>query len=347
MTATELTRAWSPSDRWRISGVLATIALLHVGGVVLYLSYIHRPGSASAFAGAGVLAYTLGVRHAFDADHIAAIDDTTRLMVYQGRRPVGVGFFFAMGHSSVVIAMSMIIAAASGAADGTGLTHLRHLGSIVSTLVAAGFLSLVAVLNALVLRAMVGLWRRARAGWIDEDELTAALLNRGLVNRILGPRAQLLIKSSWHMYPLGILFGLGLETASEVALLTLSATTARAGAVPLAATLSLPLLFAAGMSAFDTCDGLLMSRAYAWSQDSPTRRLFYNLVTTSLTVVVAGFVASVCLAGVLTELFAVAVLRPYAAIGQHFQALGFGVVGIFLVGWLGAAIVWRRIRGEL
>ncbi len=170
----------------------------------------------------------LGIRHAFDADHIAAIDDTTRLMVQRGRRPVGVGFFFAMGHSSVVVALALLVAVAAGAASSASLESWRAIGGVVSTVVAMTILGLVAVLNALVLKGIVGSWRDLRRGRLDEAELERQLVNRGLVNRILGGRARTLIKHSWHMYPLGILFGLGLGTASEVTLLTLSASTASA-----------------------------------------------------------------------------------------------------------------------
>jgi high-affinity nickel-transport protein len=283
----------------------------------------------------------LGIRHAFDADHIAAIDDTTRLMVQRGRRPVGVGFFFAMGHSSVVIALALVVAAAAGATATPGLDRWRHVGGAVSAIVAMSFLALVAVLNALVLRGIVGAWRDMRRGRLDEEQVELLLLNRGLVNRLLGGRARSLIRSSWHMYPLGILFGLGLETASEVTLLTLSASTAQAGELSLLAVLSLPLLFAAGMSAFDTCDGVLMSLAYSWSAGHPARRLYYNIATTWATVLMAGFVSSVYLAGVLVNYADVHLLSGYAAVADSFELLGYGIVAVFLLTWGGAVLVWR------
>jgi high-affinity nickel-transport protein len=325
----------------RLSGIVGFIALLHVVGLALYLTYAHQSAGARAFAGAGLFAYVLGVRHAFDADHIAAIDDTTRLMMQRGRRPVGVGFFFAMGHSSVVVALSLVVAVAAGTASAGSLGALREVGGVVSKLVAMLFLALVAVLNAIVLLGIVRLWRQLRQGRLDERELELQLLNRGLVNRILGRRARTLIRSSWHMYPLGILFGLGLETASEIALLSLAANAAQSGALPLLATLSLPLLFAAGMSAFDTCDGLLMTRAYSWSYDSPARKLYYNIATTTVTVAVAAFISSVYLAGVLVDHAGVTVLAPVAGIGNHFELLGYVVVAVFAGAWIGAAALWR------
>lgn len=333
--------SWTRGQRLQLSVIVAVIAVLHVLGWSLYLSATHGPAGAGAFAGAGVLAYVLGIRHAFDADHIAAIDDTTRLMVARGRRPVGVGFFFAMGHSSVVVVLAMVVAVAAAGVSSSGLDEWRAVGGMVSAVVAMSFLALVAVLNAMVLKGIIGSWRELRRGRLDEKQLELQLLNRGLVNRILGGRARSLIRSSWHMYPLGILFGLGLETASEVTLLTLSASTAQAGRIGLVATLSLPLLFAAGMSAFDTCDGLLMSLAYTWSQRRPARRLYYNIMTTWATVFVAGFISSVYLAAVLVEHAGAAFLSGYAGLADHFELLGYVIVAFFVAVWGGAVALWR------
>ena len=332
---------WTRAERAQLSAIAAVIVGLHVAGWSLFLLSRSGPLGAGAFAGAGVLAYSLGLRHAFDADHIAAIDDTTRLMVQRGRRPVGVGFWFAMGHSSVVVVLALVVALAAGAATRGGLTHLREVGGVVAVLVAMGFLALVAVLNALVLRGIIRAWRDLRRGELDEQELELLLLNRGLVNRVLGGRARNLIRSSWHMYPLGILFGLGLETATEVTLLTLSASAAQTGDVSVFATLSLPLLFAAGMSMFDTTDGVLMSRAYTWSNRNPARKLYYNIVTTWATVAVAGVISSVYLAGILVEYAGVSFLGPYAALADRFELLGYVIVGFFLALWGGAWAVWR------
>jgi high-affinity nickel-transport protein len=340
------TPAWTRSQRVQLSGIAAVIAGLHIVGWSLYLSFVSGPLGATAFAGAGVLAYTLGVRHAFDADHIAAIDDTTRLMVQRGRRPVGVGFFFAMGHSSVVVVLAMAVAVAAGAVTQGRIEHLRAVGGVVSTVVAMVFLALVATLNAMVLRGILGAWRQLRQGRLDEPELELMLLNRGLVNRILGGRARALIRYSWHMFPLGILFGLGLETASEVALLGLSASTARAGDVSLLATLSLPILFAAGMTFFDTSDGLLMSRAYSWSNRHPVRKLYYNIATTWATVLAAASIAAVYLAGVLADYAGVTFLGGFASLADHFELLGYVIVGFFLTIWGGAWLVWRAGRFE-
>ena len=345
MTTTTITAGrWTRAERLRITGIVGVIAALHVIGWTLYLFYANGPAGAGAFAGAGTLAYTLGMRHAFDADHIAAIDDTTRLMMQRGRRPVGVGFFFAMGHSTVVLAIAFIVALASGA--GTGINGFRHIGGLVSQIVAMLFLLLVAVLNVMVLSGIVGLWRRMTEGRLDQRELELQLLNRGLLNRILGKRARGLIRSSWHMYPIGILFGLGLETASEITLLALSASAASHGShgsgLPTLAVLSLPLLFAAGMSAFDTADSMLMTRAYSWAYRSPARRLYYNIATTGMTVAVAAFIASVYVAGLIADATgAGGLLASYASLADHFEMLGYIVVAIFAASWLAAAAIWR------
>lgn len=343
VTTTTITAGrWTRAERLRITGIVGVIAALHVIGWSLYLFYARGPAGAGAFAGAGTLAYTLGMRHAFDADHIAAIDDTTRLMMQRGRRPVGVGFFFAMGHSTVVLALAFVVALAAGAA-GSGIDTFRHVGGLVSQIVAMVFLLLVAVLNLMVLTGIVGLWRRMTSGRLDQGELDLHLLNRGLMNRILGRRARGLIRSSWHMYPVGILFGLGLETASEITLLALSASAAAHGSgLPTLAVLSLPLLFAAGMSAFDTADSMLMTRLYSWAYRSPARRLYYNIATTGMTVAVAAFIASVYVAGLVADATRAGTLvTAYASLADHFELLGYIVVAIFAASWLGAAAIWR------
>jgi high-affinity nickel-transport protein len=341
-----MTGTWTRAERMRLSGILGIIAILHVVGWSLYFYYSHNLAAAGSFTAAGVTAYVLGMRHAFDADHIAAIDDTTRLMLQRGRRSVGVGFFFAMGHSTVVLVLSTVIALAAGAATTAQIDSFRQVGGAISVVVAMGFLLLVAALNAVVLRGIAGLWRRMTRGEMDERELELQLLNRGLMNRMLGGRARALIRSSWHMYPVGLLFGLGLETASEVTLLGLAAQSASQGALPLLATLTLPLLFASGMSVLDTCDSLLMTRAYSWAFRSPARKLYYNMATTAMTVLIAGFIGSVYLADLLAKYAGAAFLDSYASLADHFEYLGYGIVAVFVISWLVAAVLWRAGRFE-
>jgi high-affinity nickel-transport protein len=336
------TGAWTRAERFRLSGIVATVVVLNIAGWSMYLYYSSSLAAASAFAGAGTLAYVLGIRHAFDADHIAAIDDTTRLMLLRGRRPIGVGFFFAMGHSSVVVVLALLV---GFAARRVNVESLQQAGALVATVVAVAFLLLVGVLNATVLASMVKLWRGLGRGEVDQAAVDREMSNRGLMNRMLGGRARGLIRSSWHMFPVGLLFGLGLETASEVTLLSLQASTASQGALPALAVLTLPLLFAAGMSAMDTADSLIMTRAYSWAYRHPARRLYYNLATTGMTVVVALFVASVYLAGLAADLTGVGgPIGAYAGLAEHFELLGYVIVGAFVTAWGGAAAVWKLGR---
>ncbi len=338
---------WTRAERVRLSAIVGVIVVLHLVGWTLYFSFTSSAVTATSFAGAGTLAYALGVRHAFDADHIAAIDDSTRLMLQRGRRPVGVGFFFAMGHSSVVLVLAFVVALAAGAATSARVDAFRAYGTVAAAVVAASFLLLLAVLSAMVLTGMVRLWRAMTRGALDEEELERQLLNRGLMNRMLGGRATTLIRSSWHMFPVGVLFGLGLETASEVTLLTLSASTASSGALPAVAVLTLPLLFAAGMSACDTFDRLLMTRSYSWAYRRPARRLYYNLATTAMTVAVALFVSTVYLAGLVADHTSVqGPVRTYAGLGEHFELLGYCIVAAFVLAWTAAAVMWRLGRFE-
>jgi high-affinity nickel-transport protein len=333
------TGAWTRAERVRLSGIVATVVGLNIAGWSLYLYYSNSLTTAGAFAAAGTLAYVLGIRHAFDADHIAAIDDTTRLMLLRGRRPVGVGFFFAMGHSAVVLVLALIVAFA---ARSLHVDSFQHAGGLVAAVVAIAFLLLVGLLNLTVLKGMVKLWRRLGDGAVDQATIDRELLNRGLMNRMLGGRMQNLIRSSWHMFAVGLLFGLGLETASEVTLLSLQASTASAGAMPALAVLTLPLLFAAGMSTMDTADSLIMTRAYSWAYRHPARRLYYNLATTGMTVVVALFVASVYLAGIVDEFTGVGgPIGAYGNIADHFEVLGYVIVGAFVLAWGGAVAVWK------
>jgi high-affinity nickel-transport protein len=344
--ATLVTGAWTAAERVRIGGILAVIVGLHVSGIALYLVHSGDLASAGGVAGTGVLAYVLGTRHAFDADHIAAIDDTTRIMLLRGRRPVGVGFFFAMGHSTVVVVLALLVAWGASSLTAAGADRIKELGGAVATVVAMVFLLIVAALNAVVLRTLARLWRQLRSGEHDVAATERALLSRGALNRLLGRRFQGVVRSSWHMYPIGLLMGLGLETASEVTLLALAASTAAGGQLPVAAVLSLPLLFAAGMSTFDTADSLVMTRLYSWSYRNPVRTLFFNLSTTAMTVLIAAFIASVYLADVLVAYAHWAFLTPYAALAENFELFGYCIAGLFALTWLTAFAVWKARRYE-
>ena len=337
-----LHRSFSPGERRRLGGFLGVVALLHLLGWGLLLHYaMDHP----AFLALGGVAYTFGLRHAFDADHIAAIDNTTRKLLQERARPMGVGFYFSLGHSTVVL----VIAALLGLAVRTVVQDVRGgmlqgYGSLIGTSVSGFFLLAIGILNLVILVDIVRLYRRMRRGDYDQASLGRELVAGGILTRIFG-RVFRLVRHSWQMYPVGILFGLGFDTASEVALLAISAGAASQG-LPFLAVLSLPIVFAAGMSAMDTLDGAFMAKAYSWAFSNPVRKVFYNLTVTGLSVFVALFVGAVEVAQILVQ-----VLRlrgqPYQAIaGIDFGTLGLFIVGAFVVTWIGAFAIFKLRRVE-
>src|SRR3984893_11682593 len=283
--------SFDQGERRRLAGFFGGVALLHVAGWGLLFAVA---GGQPTILALGGLAYTFGLRHAFAAAHMAATDNTTRKLLQDGRKPVGVGFFFSLGHSTVVL----IIAAALGLTvkwivDGVAGNggQLRSVGGMLGTVVSGGFLVLIGVLNLVILVGIVRVYRRLKAGGYDEQSLELALSAGVLMSRIFGRLFQL-IRHSWQMYPIGFLFGLGFDTASEVAILAISAGAAANG-VTVVAVIALAVIFAAGMSLMDTADGAFMAKAYSWAFTSPIRKVFYNLTMTSLSVFVALFVGVV------------------------------------------------------
>lgn len=322
---------------WQLLAFYLLIAGLHLAGWGLHAGHV---AAHPALAGLGLAAYLLGVRHAFDADHIAAIDDTTRWLVQRGQTPLGIGFFFSLGHSSVVLALAVAIGLA-GSAVQRWLPGLESAGSLVGAAVSGLFLLGIGLVN---LKLLVDIARRRPAPAHAHRHEPAP--RGGLLARCLG-RSRGLMTRSWHMYPLGLLFGLGFDTASEIALLALTAGAA-AGSLPLAGVLSLPLLFAAGMSLMDTTDGLLMIRAYRWSQDDPARRRHYNLVMTGLSAFVALAVGGVGLAKWTVDLLALQGPRARHIEGMDVGLLGYAMVAVCLLCWGLSVLVWRsraRARG--
>src|SRR3989440_3406378 len=338
-----ITRSFDRGERTRLAGLFGSIGLLHVAGWGLLLTYgANHPG----FLGLGGLAYTFGLRHAFDADHIAAIDNTTRKLLQTGKKPVGVGFFFSLGHSTVVflIAVALGLAVKSivqGVVGANG--ELRDIGGAVGTLVSGTFLVVIGIVNLAVLLDIVRVYRRMRRGEYDRESLETELIAGGLMTRIFG-RLFRVIEHSWQMYPIGFLFGLGFDTASEVALLAISAGAAAQG-LPFTAVISLPLIFAAGMSLMDTTDGAFMSKAYSWAFASPVRKVFYNLTVTSLSVFVALFVGVVELTQVLIQLFHLrgGVFEAIASF-DFISSAGYVIVAAFVVAWAGAFAIYKVRR---
>ena len=297
----------SPAEWRRAGGMAAVIAGLHVVGFGLLLLVVapqhFKLGAAGTFAiGTGITAYTLGMRHAFDADHIAAIDNTTRKMMSEGKRPLSVGFFFSLGHSSVVFGLAFLLSigvrALNGPVQNDGST-LHKATNVIGTTVSGSFLYVIAILNILILVSIVRIFFDMRRGAYDEQELEQQLASRGLMNRFFGKRMNK-INEPWQMYPLGVLFGLGFDTATEVALLVLAAGAGAAG-LPFYAILCLPILFAAGMSLLDTIDGSFMNFAYGWAFSKPVRKVYYNITITGLSIAVALFIGTIELVGLLTD----------------------------------------------
>lgn len=329
-------------DEWqRLAGFYGVVLLLHLAGWGLFL---HYSAQYPALVGLGLVAYMFGLRHAFDADHIAAVDDTVRYLLQQGQTPLGVGFFFSLGHSTVVLLLATLLILAASVIK-QQLPELQSIGGLIGTSVSGLFLWLIGVLNLLVLLDLMKVWGQARTGAHSHDHLEQLLAQRGLMQRLFGGRLRKLVTRSWQMYPLGLLFGLGFDTASEVGLLGMTAG-ASASDFPIGAALALPLLFAAGMSMMDTSDGVLMVKAYNWAFVNPLRKIFYNIATTALSVVVALVIGSI-------ELLQVLIPR----LGLHgpvfgwiaeldLGALGYVIVGLFAAGWLIAIAVWKFGRIE-
>jgi high-affinity nickel-transport protein len=339
-------------DEWlRLGSMFAIIIALHVigwGTLLLVVEPAHLSIGDKAFGiGIGLTAYTLGLRHAFDADHIAAIDNTTRKLMNDGQRPLAVGFFFSLGHSSVVFGLALLIAFGLKAIIGPvehDSSALHHYTSLIGTTVSGVFLYLIAIINVVILVGILRVFVQMRRGHYDEDELEAQLNNRGLLNRLLG-RFTKSVRASWHMYPIGVLFGLGFDTATEVALLVLAGTSAAAG-LPWYAILCLPVLFTAGMCLLDTIDGSFMNFAYGWAFSNPVRKVYYNITITGLSVVVALLIGTVELLGLLADQFGWTSGFWSWLGGIDLNLIGFLIVGLFVVTWAGALLIWRYGRIE-
>ena len=326
------------SDWLRLAALYGAVAALHIAGWGAYL--LHAPAHP-ALVGLGFVAYLLGLRHAFDADHIAAVDDTVRYLHRTGRRPLGVGFFFSLGHATVVCVLALVLVFAAAALQDM-LPALQRAGGIVAPVVSGTFLWLIGLLNLRVLRDLVAS-RSAPGAAHTHAHLDELAGPRALMGRLFGGRVRRLIRHSWQMYPLGLLFGLGFDTATEVVMLAMTAG-ASAGSLPLLAVMSLPLLFAAGMTLMDTTDGVLMTRACDWAFVDPLRRIAYNVAITTLSIVVALAVGTIqwlqAIAGVLGLSGALA--GGLAAI--DLTVLGYLVVGSFAATWAGSVAIWKLAR---
>jgi high-affinity nickel-transport protein len=341
------------SAEWRRVVLLASVVLgLHAVGFFLLFVVVaprgYELGATGVFGvGLGITAYTLGLRHAFDADHIGAIDNTTRKLMAEGQRPLSVGFWFSLGHSTIVFALGVLVVIGvrglSGAVEDEG-SGLQQATGLIGPLVSGTFLLVIGLLNLVILVSIAGIFRRMRRGDFDEAELEAELDRRGLMTRFYA-RATRAVRKPWHMYPLGCLFGLGFDTATEVALLVLAGAGA-AGGLPFYAILCLPVLFAAGMTLFDTLDGMFMNFAYGWAFSRPIRKIFYNLAITGLSVAVALLIGGIELLAVLADELSLTGGLWDVVTGIDLNLIGYLVVALFVLTWAIAVTVWRVGRIE-
>jgi high-affinity nickel-transport protein len=343
----QLRGALTPAEWKRLAGLGAVIAGLHVLGFTILLAVVvpgHQTlGAQGGFGlGVGITAYTLGLRHAFDADHIAAIDNTTRKLMAEGKRPLSVGFFFSLGHSTIVFGLAVLLAVGvrslGGSVEDDG-SQLHSVTGLVGTTVSGTFLYVIAAINLVILVGIVRIFRRMRAGDYDEAELEARLENRGAMSRVYR-RATRAVKAPWQMYPLGVLFGFGFDTATEVALLVLAAGAGIAG-LPWYAILCLPILFAAGMSLLDTIDGAFMNFAYGWAFSRPVRKVFYNITITGLSVAVAFLIGTVELLSILGDRLGLTGTFWGWIAKLDLNTVGFVIVGLFVGTWAVALAVWH------
>jgi nickel/cobalt transporter (NiCoT) family protein len=332
--------------------MVAVVLGLHALGffilIALVVPHHYALGTSGAFTiGIGITAYTLGLRHAFDADHIAAIDNTTRKLMADGKRPLSVGFFFSLGHSTIVFALAALFALGFGALSGpvgTDGSTLHSATNAIGAGVSGTFLYIIGGLNLAILIGIVKVFGEMRRGHYDDAELERRLNSRGFLNRLFGRFAGA-ITEPWQMYLVGVLFGLGFDTASEITLLFLAAGAAGAG-LSFYAILCLPILFAAGMSLLDTIDGSFMNFAYGWAFSKPIRKVYYNITITALSVTVALVIGTVELLGL-----AASELRLHGRFWQwvaalNINTLGYIVVGLFALTWLFALAIWRFGRIE-
>jgi high-affinity nickel-transport protein len=354
----------SREDRLALAGMTGFIVLLHLLGFGLLFGVVvphhyRLGGDHPVFSvGVGLLAYTFGLRHAFDADHIAAVDNTIRKLMTdnitravegrpQQRKPLSVGFWFSLGHSTIVFTLSFLLCLGVKTLAGQledGGSSLHSVTGVIGASVSGTFLWVLGVLNLVVLVGMLRIFRRLRHGDFDEAELEQQLNKRGFMNRFLNGLTRS-VRKAWHIYPVGVLFGLGFDTATEVGLLVLAGGAA-ASTLPFWTILVLPVLFAAGMCLMDTIDGVFMNAAYGWAFAKPVRKIFYNLTITAISVAVALIIGTVELVSVITDQAHIT-SGPLAAIGDvNLDYAGYGIVGLFVAAWLIALAVWRFGRIE-
>jgi high-affinity nickel-transport protein len=352
---TRFRRSLTPGDRRSLWAMGSFIVLLHVVGIgvlcgVVAPRHFQLGGDHPAFTvGVGVLAYTFGLRHAFDADHIAAVDNATRKLLADdtGRKPLSLGFWFSLGHSTIVFALALLLSFGVKAVVGPATSDssaLHSAAGVIGAGISGVFLWVLGLLNLAVLLGIIRVFREMRSGVYDEAQLEEHLNNRGFMNRLLGGLTRS-VRKPWHIYPIGVLFGLGFDTATEVGLLVMAGGAA-AFNLPFYAILVLPVLFAAGMCLADTVDGVFMNVAYGWAFARPVRKVFYNITITSISVAVALIIGTIELVSVLVDEAGIT-SGPLVAVAHiPLDYAGYGIVGLFVVTWVVALAVWRIGRIE-
>jgi high-affinity nickel-transport protein len=339
----QVARDFTPGERRRAVVMLLVVTALHVVGFGVFIIFVvpsHYKGLGIGVAG---LAYSLGLRHAFDADHISAIDNTTRKLMNEGKRPISIGFWFSLGHSTIVVAIGIGIVIAEKAVYGAvhnPKSGLEQFGGVFGTVVSASFLYLIALLNVVILAGILRVFRSMRQGNYDEAELERQLQNRGLMYRFFG-RWMKSINNEWQMYPVGVVFGMGFDTATEVALLATTALLA-SQSLPFYSILCLPLLFTAGMCLMDTLDGIFMNFAYSWAFFNPVRKVYYNLAITGLSVAICFFIGTIEVLGILPmELGDLHGSFWNIMADFDINKAGFVIVGMFIITWAAALGFWK------
>jgi high-affinity nickel-transport protein len=326
--------------------VIAVTVLLFIVNAAAWLWAVVAFHDYPVLLGTAALAYSFGLRHAFDADHIAAIDNVTRKLMQEGCRPVGVGLFFSLGHSTIVVALTIAIAVATTALQGR-FDAFKSFGGVAGTLVSALFLFAIAIANIVVLASVWRVFQTVKSGgrFVEED-LDLMLANRGLLGRLFR-RFFRLIERSWQMYPLGLLFGLGFDTATEVGLIAISATQASQG-LSIWSILVFPALFTAGMTLIDTTDSIVMLGAYGWAFIKPIRKLYYNLTITAVSIVVALIVGGLETLNLIGDQLGLTdgggFWGAIGAINDNFGLLGYLIVGVFVAAWAISYVVYRVNR---
>jgi nickel/cobalt transporter (NiCoT) family protein len=348
-------RSLTPADRRSLAAMASFVVVLHVVGFGVLVGLVtpqhyHLGGDHPVFTvGVGILAYTFGLRHAFDADHIAAVDNATRKLLADdnGRKPLSLGFWFSLGHSTIVFTLALLLSFGVKAVVGPvtdDSSALHSAAGVIGAGVSGVFLWVLGLLNLAVLMGIIRVFRQMRRGVYDEAQLEEHLNNRGFMNRLLGGLTKG-VRKPWHIYPIGVLFGLGFDTATEVGLLVMAGGAA-AFNLPFYAILVLPVLFAAGMCLADTVDGVFMNVAYGWAFARPVRKVFYNITITSISVAVALIIGTIELVGVLVDEADIG-SGPLVTIAHiPLDYAGYGIVGLFVVTWIIALAVWRIGRIE-